>query len=87
MARTLADGEAARDPKRSPYLDFCAANREQVVQELGPDAKPTEVMAELARRWREVKKQQEEEESKNAPSEQKQKKRKRTVEDLSLIHI
>ena len=51
------------------------------MQELGPDAKPTELMKELARRYNEVKKKQKEEESKNASNEKENKKRKRTVEE------
>jgi len=87
MARTLADGEVARDPKRSPYLDFCAANREQVVQELGPDAKPTEIMKELARRYNAAKALKQEEDSNNAPPVFKgeSKKRKRSAVEADEI--
>eukprot|EP00747_Dinoflagellata_sp_TGD_P165654 gnl/TRDRNA2_/TRDRNA2_187249_c0_seq1.p1 gnl/TRDRNA2_/TRDRNA2_187249_c0~~gnl/TRDRNA2_/TRDRNA2_187249_c0_seq1.p1 ORF type:complete len:324 (-),score=98.86 gnl/TRDRNA2_/TRDRNA2_187249_c0_seq1:75-1046(-) len=44
-------------PKRAggTYLFFCNAYRNKVRDDLGPDSKLTQVIAELARRWKELK--------------------------------
>jgi hypothetical protein len=51
---------AAKDPNKpkrgkSAYLFFCAANRSKVKEELGEDAKATEVTSALGAKWNELK--------------------------------
>jgi phage regulator Rha-like protein len=57
---TKNKGSGKKDPNKpkrgkSAYLFFCADNREKAKEELGEEAKATEVTAELGRRWNELK--------------------------------
>jgi hypothetical protein len=57
---TKNKGSGKKDPNKpkrgkSAYLFFCADNREKAKEELGEEAKATEVTAELGRRWNDLK--------------------------------
>ena len=63
LAKKMNKGKKETSPKdpnkpkrgKSAYLFFCADNRAKTKEELGDDAKATEVTAELGKRWNELK--------------------------------